>query len=284
MGSKKENSLSMIEFPRKAQPAGQGLQFGELLREARKRAGKSQIDVAESLGVTRNSVINWESNRYKPDVDLLPKLCSLLDLSIPELFQLADANTLSGSEKALLSNYRMLSGIGQKVVSKMILSILDEEQKARQDFCAENFRIFKKQAGGVAAGSGADYVEIPPEPVFLKIRKSNRHADAIVRVIGESMVPVYHDGDYVYFRETPSASPGDDVVCTTASGCIVKRMGNDRNVFSVNGALPFHASEDDHVMVRGVVTGVVDPSDYPDPEDEALLSTLFEDELRAFDQ
>ena len=57
--------------------SGKSVLFGTVLKEARKKARIQQKDFAEMLGVSRNTVINWEADKYKPDHELLPESCSL---------------------------------------------------------------------------------------------------------------------------------------------------------------------------------------------------------------
>lgn len=52
---------------------------------ARKRAGLTQIEVAEKLGVTPAAVCMWESGKAKPRANLLPVLAKLYGCTIDEL-------------------------------------------------------------------------------------------------------------------------------------------------------------------------------------------------------
>lgn len=63
-------------------------------------------------------------------------------------------------------------------------------------------------------------------------------ADSIDRVSGASMEPLYHDGDLVYIQFTNGDSDGDDVVCTTADGAVIKRVKKHK-LYSLNKALPY---------------------------------------------
>jgi putative transcriptional regulator len=54
----------------------------------RKELGLRQEDVAEKLGVTRQTIIAIENNKYNPTLELAMKLAKLLNTSVEELFQL----------------------------------------------------------------------------------------------------------------------------------------------------------------------------------------------------
>lgn len=65
--------------------------FGEKLKEARKKSGLSQEQLAQKLCLSRQAVTKWESDRGLPDVINLKALSSLLDVSVDYL--LDDGNS-----------------------------------------------------------------------------------------------------------------------------------------------------------------------------------------------
>ena len=56
--------------------------LGEKIKEARKKAGLSQEQLAEKLGVSRSAVAKWETDKGIPDVDNLKVLSKLLNVSV----------------------------------------------------------------------------------------------------------------------------------------------------------------------------------------------------------
>ena len=121
------------------------------------------------------------------------------------------------------------------------------------------------------------------EPIFIKRNTRNKRADSIVEVSGDSMLPVYHNGDLVYVQYTQGIDPGEDVVCSSADGMVIKRVTADRKLMSVNPALPYgDKNEDDHIRVIGRVIGIVEPADCADAKDTAILEELFRPEIKTF--
>lgn len=57
----------------------------ENLKRIRKEYGLSQEQLADKLGVSRQSVSKWESGQAYPEMDKMIKLCQLFDLNIDEL-------------------------------------------------------------------------------------------------------------------------------------------------------------------------------------------------------
>lgn len=59
--------------------------IAENLRNFRKRLGLTQEDVAEAVFVAPQSVSKWERGETTPDIELLPALAKLLDVSVDAL-------------------------------------------------------------------------------------------------------------------------------------------------------------------------------------------------------
>lgn len=61
--------------------------FGNYIYELRAKAGLTQSELAQALGVTNKAVSKWESGRSKPTTDVIRKLASLFQISVDELLQ-----------------------------------------------------------------------------------------------------------------------------------------------------------------------------------------------------
>ena len=59
--------------------------LGNNLFHARKRRGFSQEDVAQSLGVSRQTVSKWETGETVPDIRQSKKMAALYNISLDEL-------------------------------------------------------------------------------------------------------------------------------------------------------------------------------------------------------
>ena len=61
------------------------MKFGEKLKEARRRNGLSQVELADALGVHSMTVSRWELSIRYPDVRYLPAMTRLLHVSSDDL-------------------------------------------------------------------------------------------------------------------------------------------------------------------------------------------------------
>lgn len=58
------------------------------IKEFRKEKGYRQEDLAEALGVSRQTIIAIEKNKYNPSLDLAMRLARYLHTTVEELFEL----------------------------------------------------------------------------------------------------------------------------------------------------------------------------------------------------
>lgn len=93
------------------------MEIGSRLKNARSEHGLTQEQVAEELGVSRQSISNWENNRAYPDIVSVIKLSDLYSVSLDELLKedknmirhLAESTDAAASNKRLVK--RMLIGV-----------------------------------------------------------------------------------------------------------------------------------------------------------------------------
>lgn len=58
---------------------------GEIISSIRREKGLTQKDLAEKLNVTDKAVSKWERDIALPDINTLPKLADILNITIEEL-------------------------------------------------------------------------------------------------------------------------------------------------------------------------------------------------------
>ena len=58
------------------------------IRELRKQHGLRQEDIAKNLGVTRQTIVAIENEKYNPTLELAMKLAKLLNTTVDKLFTL----------------------------------------------------------------------------------------------------------------------------------------------------------------------------------------------------
>ena len=61
------------------------IKIGRFIAERRKKAGLTQMQLAEKLGITDKAISKWERGIAMPDTSIMLKLCDVLGISVNEL-------------------------------------------------------------------------------------------------------------------------------------------------------------------------------------------------------
>jgi len=90
--------------------------IGGRLRKYREAQGLNQKEFAEKIGVGHGRVSNWEQGINRPDVDLLAKICEVLNVSPSELLDIRlSPDDLNVHERAVITQYRKKPGLQEAV-------------------------------------------------------------------------------------------------------------------------------------------------------------------------
>ncbi len=91
--------------------------LNQRIREVRQARGMSQVELAGLLGVTKQSVSNWENDNIQPSIEMLVKLAQALAVSTDYLLGLDGRQTLD------------VSGLSPRAVGHLQLLIEDIREK-----------------------------------------------------------------------------------------------------------------------------------------------------------
>ena len=77
------------------------MELGKKIRQLRFRAGLTQEQLAEKLGIGAQAVSKWENAVAMPDITLLPLLAGIFGVTIDDLFDLTVEQRLNRIENSL---------------------------------------------------------------------------------------------------------------------------------------------------------------------------------------
>lgn len=60
------------------------------LKSIRESRGMTQQELAERIGVRRETILHLENNRYNPSLEMALKIARVFDLKIEDLFELKE--------------------------------------------------------------------------------------------------------------------------------------------------------------------------------------------------
>lgn len=90
------------------------VKIGKFIAERRKNQNLTQMQLAETLGITDRAVSKWETGRSLPDASLMLALCDVLQISV---------NDLLCGEVVTMENYN-------KELEKQLLEMIQQKQES----------------------------------------------------------------------------------------------------------------------------------------------------------
>lgn len=240
----------------------------ERIKFYREKKRLEQKEMAKLLGITGNSISNWETGRSRPDINLLPAICSILNITLNDLFDIHQQETaLTAKQRELVNKYEALSKGHQFAVDRMIetLSMIESAENIPE------LKILLYFSKSLAAGIGdPTEFEEEAEPVYVYSTPEVSIADSIFKVNGDSMEPEFSDGQDVLVQRIKDGSglePGETGAFIAGNETYIKRYEKD-GLHSLNSDYPvMHFTGDESVYLIGRVLGVFDPKGYAKQED-----------------
>ena len=99
------------------------MELNTKLKEARSPAGLTQEEVAEAIQVSRQTISNWETGKFYPDILSVIKLSDLYAISLDELLK-GDNKMIEHLEEStdvVSSNRRLIAAVIVNVALMIIL-------------------------------------------------------------------------------------------------------------------------------------------------------------------
>ena len=99
-----------------------------MISSLRKEKGMTQLELAEKMGVTDKAVSKWERDLSFPDINSIPKLAEVFEVSVDELMQVK-TETKENMSKNKIDEIvdTVLKGVGVAMgIVVTVLSVLGE--------------------------------------------------------------------------------------------------------------------------------------------------------------
>jgi len=247
--------------------------YGSKIKNFRIRANYSVDRLAESLGISKSSVRNWECGLTRPDPELLYRMFIILDVEPNEFFDIKGVGSLlTNQEKRLINSYRKLDPR-----SRCDLEIFAETLSVRS-YIRTLRKVYKNISGvpyygrTAAAGScGTDWPECPEEEIVLLLNEpAVEAADEIITVSGESMEPRFHNNDRVLVEYCSEIQNGDiGIFFVPGIGGVIKEKTYDR-LHSLNPEYDDIFPHEEGARLIGRVLAKIDDSMIPDIAQQKL--------------
>ena len=223
--------------------------IGKTLKELRLKCGLSQKQAYEYIGVAQSTFSSWEVGKAEPPNEVFLQLCDLYNVDdILSTFGYDGYNEdgsiqLNMKEISTIEKYRFISEHSPDG-AKNIDTILDREYSIAEQMKKQNEHIEKLDNSNTrfinyyyrlaSAGTGQILFDAPPtKRIEIPDTPENKKAAYAIGVNGNSMEPVYHDGDTLLIEMTEEIQPGDTGIFLVNGESYIKKLG-DQELISLN--------------------------------------------------
>lgn len=244
--------------------------FTDRIKEARKRKGFTQEQIAGKIGVAKSTYTGYEKGNSEPNMITMQKLMSCLDVDANFLLQdeikFRQENRATPEEmEKLVKKYRLLDTFGQEAVDRIIdvelkRCIYESNQGRGAEEIAREPQVLylPEPLQKASAGRGALADDDSSEQIKVLHNSHTIKADYIMTVSGDSMEPEIADGERLLIREQPAVEDGELGIFLRGGERYVKRLLGGALV-SANPAYPDIPLDEDSRCI-GKVISVLDPS------------------------
>ena len=249
---------------------------GRTIRNARLHMSYSQKDVASALHVEPYTVANWESGRSLPDMMLLPALCDFLYLPISAFFQVQSwPSSLSEEEQRAVLLYRRLSRHDRGVAHAMVSALSSTQEDRLRRHCLNEFVPLCWDQDACRSGKTAPlYHPEDGNSVFVRRSALSDNPDEIICVSDSAMAPALHEGSLAFLRYADRIREGETGVFRIDGTVLIRQYQGD-HLHALSPDFPdIPIREDQDMLFFGRITGPVDPSVFPNREEEEMLRRI----------
>ena len=95
------------------------MDLGNKIQNLRKKQGLSQEELANQIGVTRQTISKWELNETSPDINQAKKIKDIFKISLDELVNHKNTDSLNSK-----SNVEILAGIMIKILKWIAIGLV----------------------------------------------------------------------------------------------------------------------------------------------------------------
>ena len=108
------------------------MEFSERLKELRKQAHLTQVELAGKLGIVQSSYADWERGKKKPTQENLVKIAQVLNVSVDYLVGNSEekADELDNIELLFRMSSKGLTDEEKEIFRKELIEFMEERKKA----------------------------------------------------------------------------------------------------------------------------------------------------------
>lgn len=229
-----------------------------------KSKNKKQSDLCAYLDLNASTVTNWKLRNTDPPAKYIIPICEFLEVTPYYLLTGKEKEfTLPGDEKELLECYKKLpEREKQRLIGRVsaLAEVYGEQDVPKSGRTSPRTIEIRHSYYKVSAGTGYDLDGIDKwDTIDIADTPEAREADFCLTISGNSMEPIYYDGDIVLIRSCPDIDNGEIGIFIIENAGYIKKFGGDR-LISLNAEyddILFSDHDAEDIRCVGLVIGRV---------------------------
>lgn len=240
--------------------------MGLRIKQKRTEKNITQDDLAKNLGLNKSTIQRYETGKIKAvKLPVIEAMARMLHVNPAWLIGKSEEETpsysvhLDSKSQELLNNYNKLNDLGQHEVRKRAAELTEIPRYLKDEpeskIITLDIDSFEMPA---SAGTGMFLSDEYKEVIQVKDCYEARTADFVIPIAGDSMEPLYSDGDRVFVKSMPMVEVGEVGIFVINGDAYIKKRGRDRLISLNRKRKDIIFGEGDTIICLGKVIGKVE--------------------------
>lgn len=240
--------------------------MGLRIKQKRTEKNITQDDLAKNLGLNKSTIQRYETGKIKAvKLPVIEAMARMLHVNPAWLIGKSEEETpsysvhLDSKSQELLNNYNKLNDLGQHEVRKRASELTEIPRYLKDEpeskIITLDMDSFEMPA---SAGTGMFLSDEYKEVIQVKDCYEARTADFVIPIAGDSMEPLYSDGDRVFVKSMPMVEVGEIGIFVINGDAYIKKRGRDRLISLNRKRKDIVFGEGDTIVCLGKVIGKVE--------------------------
>ncbi|MBS7174923.1 MAG: helix-turn-helix transcriptional regulator [Clostridiales bacterium] len=240
--------------------------MGLRIKQKRTEKNITQDDLAKNLGLNKSTIQRYETGKIKAvKLPVIEAMARMLHVNPAWLIGKSEEETpsysvhLDSKSQELLNNYNKLNDLGQHEVRKRASELTEIPRYLKDEpeskIITLDMDSFEMPA---SAGTGMFLSDEYKEVIQVKDCYEARTADFVIPIAGDSMEPLYSDGDRVFVKSMPMVEVGEIGIFVINGDAYIKKRGRDRLISLNRKRKDIVFREGDTIVCLGKVIGKVE--------------------------
>jgi phage repressor protein C with HTH and peptisase S24 domain/DNA-binding XRE family transcriptional regulator len=220
------------------------MQTYEILKKLRRDRGMNAKQFCKASDISYNTYQNYETGKRLPTAEFLMKIADFYGVSVDFILGRKEKSPVpyldkfeyTNAQKTAMALYSQLPDYARPIIleaMKQLVKAAEEAAEAEQEDEAETpsprytFPRLSRHKASAGTGFDLDDDDSWDEAEVYEVPEVYS-ADFAVEVDGDSMEPIYSDGDILLVKSTPTIDIGEVGIFTINGNGYVKKLGRNK--------------------------------------------------------